>query len=241
MNWCFELWCWGRLLKVPWTVRRSNQSILKEISPEYSLEGLMNIQSLWSWSSNTFTTWCKEVTYWKRSFCWERLKAEEKGTAGCEMVGWHHQLNRHEFEQAPGVDDGQGGLACCSPWGHKQLDTSKQLNWNDRRLAHTSTITFLFTIILFTLIHNIIPFALYKINIKTIHMDILCCVLELIITWSLSYFFKCLFVKFVNSYSQDKMPQRLNSLLKNQITKYSYTNLFLLLLNYFFSIVVGIK
>ena len=63
----FELWCWRRLLKVPWTVRRSNQSILKEISPEYSLEGLMNIQSLRSWSSNIFATWCKEVTHWKRS------------------------------------------------------------------------------------------------------------------------------------------------------------------------------
>ena len=45
------------------------------------------------------------------------------------MVGWHHQLNGHEFEQAPGVGDGQGGLACCSPWGRKELDMSEQLNW----------------------------------------------------------------------------------------------------------------
>ena len=45
-----------------------------------------------------------------------------------EMVGWHHQLNGHEFEQAPGVGDGQGGLACCSPWGHKELDMIKRLN-----------------------------------------------------------------------------------------------------------------
>ena len=46
-----------------------------------------------------------------------------------EMVGWHHRLDGHEFEQAPGVGDGQGSLACCSPWGRKQLDTTEQLNW----------------------------------------------------------------------------------------------------------------
>ena len=50
---------------------------------------------------------------------------EEKGTTEDEMVGWHHQLNGHEFEQAPGVGDGQGGLACCSPWGHKESDMTE--------------------------------------------------------------------------------------------------------------------
>ena len=49
---------------------------------------------------------------------------EEKGMTEGEMVGWHHQLNGHEFGQALGVGDGQGSLACCSPWGHKELDTS---------------------------------------------------------------------------------------------------------------------
>ena len=67
----FELWCWRRLLRVPWTARRSNQSILKEISPEYLLEGLML-----SWNSNTFATWCKEPTHLKTPWCWERLSAE---------------------------------------------------------------------------------------------------------------------------------------------------------------------
>ena len=70
----FELWCWRRLLRAPWTARRSNQSILKEISPEYSLEGLML-----SWNSNTLATWCKELTHWKRPWCWERLKAGGEG------------------------------------------------------------------------------------------------------------------------------------------------------------------
>ena len=54
---------------------------------------------------------------------------EEKGTTEDEMVGWHHRLDGHEFEQASGVGDGQGSLACCSPWGHRESDTTKQLNW----------------------------------------------------------------------------------------------------------------
>ena len=65
----FELWCWRRLLRVPWTAWRSNQSILKEISPEYSLEGLMLNLKL-----NTLATWCEELTHWKRPWCRERLK-----------------------------------------------------------------------------------------------------------------------------------------------------------------------
>ena len=70
----FELWCWRRLLRVPWTARRSNQSILKEISPEYSLEGLMLKLKL-----QYLATWCEELTHLKRPWCWERLKAGGKG------------------------------------------------------------------------------------------------------------------------------------------------------------------
>ena len=70
----FELWCWRRLLRVPWTARRSNQSILKEISSDYSLEGLML-----KLNSNTLATWCEELTHLKRPSCWERLRAEGEG------------------------------------------------------------------------------------------------------------------------------------------------------------------
>ena len=70
----FELWCWRKLLRVPWAARKSNQSILKEISPEYSLEGL-----IWSWNSNTLATWWEELTHWKRPWFWERLKAGGEG------------------------------------------------------------------------------------------------------------------------------------------------------------------
>ena len=77
---CFELWCWRRLLRAPWTARRLKQSILKEIDPDYSFEGLML-----SWSSNTLATWWEEPTHSKRPWCWERLKAKgEDGNRGRE-------------------------------------------------------------------------------------------------------------------------------------------------------------
>ena len=94
----FELWCWRRLLRVPWTARRSNQSILKEISPEYTLEGLG-----WSWNSSTLATCCEELTQWKRPWCWKDWRLEEKGMTEDEMVGCHYRLKGHEFEQALGV------------------------------------------------------------------------------------------------------------------------------------------
>ena len=70
----FELWCWRRLLRVPWAARRSNQSILKEISAEYSLEGL-----ILKLKSNTLATWCEELTHLKRLWCWEWLKVGGEG------------------------------------------------------------------------------------------------------------------------------------------------------------------
>ena len=70
----FELWCWRRLLRVPWTARRSNQSILKEINPNFPWKDWC-----WSWSSSTLATWCEDLTQWKRLCCWERLKAGGEG------------------------------------------------------------------------------------------------------------------------------------------------------------------
>ena len=120
----FELWCWRRLLRVPWTARRSNQSILKEISAEYSLEGLMLKLKLQYFGHLMRRT----DSFWKDPDAGKDWR-QEKGTTEDEMVGWHHRLNGHEFEQAPGVGDGQGSLVCCSPWGHKESDTAERLNW----------------------------------------------------------------------------------------------------------------
>ena len=99
----FQLWCWRRLLRVPWTARRSNLSIQKEISPEYSLEGLMLKLPL--------ATWCEEVTDCKRPWCWERLRAGEGDGIGWD--GWMAS-HGHEFEQTSRDSEGQGSLECCS-------------------------------------------------------------------------------------------------------------------------------
>ena len=111
----FGLWHWRRLLRDSWTARRSNQSLLIEINPEYSLEGLMLKVRLQS-----FGHLMRRTDSFEKTLMWE-----EKGMTEDEMVEWHHRLNGHEFEQAPGVSDGQGGLACCSPWYHKELDTTE--------------------------------------------------------------------------------------------------------------------
>ena len=115
----FKFWCWRKLLRVPWTPRRSNQSIVKEISPEYSFQGLMLKLKL-----QYFVHLMRRTDSLEKTLIWERLK-EEKGTTEGEMAGWHHQLNGHEFEQTPGIGDGWGGLACCSPWGRKELDMTE--------------------------------------------------------------------------------------------------------------------
>ena len=81
----FKSWCWRRFLRVPWTACKSSQSTLKEINPEYSLEGL--IPKVWKdWCSDTLTTWWEKPAHWKRPWCWERLRPKEKGEAEEEMV-----------------------------------------------------------------------------------------------------------------------------------------------------------
>ena len=159
-----------------WTARRSNQSILKEINPAYSLEGLIlklkfqyfghlmrrtdslektlespldckEIQQVypkgnqsWIFTGRTDAEaeipilWPPDMKNWltgKDPDAWKDSRWEEKGTTEDEMVGWHHCLDGHEFEQALGVGDGQGSLACFSPWGLQRVrhDWVTELNW----------------------------------------------------------------------------------------------------------------
>ena len=107
----FELWCWKWFLRVHGAERRSNQSILKEIKPDYSLEGLMLKLTFQYFGHLMWRLIGKDPDVGK-----DRGQ-EEKGATEDEMIGWHHQLNGQEFEQTPGDSDGQGRLACCSPWG----------------------------------------------------------------------------------------------------------------------------
>ena len=120
----FEPWCWRRLLRVLWTARRSNQSILKEISPEYSLEGLMLNMKFQYFGhlmgrANSFeNTLMLGKTEGRRKRGWQRMRWLDGITDSMDM-----SLSKL------GVGDGQGGLACCSPWGRKESDTTEWLNW----------------------------------------------------------------------------------------------------------------
>ena len=120
----FELWCWKRLLRVPWSARRSNQSTSRR-----SVLGVNWKDWCWSWGSNTLATSCEELTHWKRPWCWEILRAGGEGMTEDEMVGWHHRLNAHGFGWTLGFGDGQGGLACYSSWGHKEW--TRLSNWTE--------------------------------------------------------------------------------------------------------------
>ena len=114
----------GEDSRIPWTTRRSNQSIWKEISPEYSLEGLMLKLKLQYFSHLTRRANSFEKTLMPGKIsCWA-----DKGATEDEMVEWHHWLNGHEFEPAPGDSEGQGSLASCSPWVSKSQTRLKRLS-----------------------------------------------------------------------------------------------------------------
>ena len=109
-------------MRVPWTSRRSNQSILKEISLEYSLEGLMLKHQYFGHQIQRADSLEKTLMLGKT----EGRRREQMRMRWLD--GRHHRLNGHKSEQALGVGDGQGSLACCSPWGCKELDVTEQLN-----------------------------------------------------------------------------------------------------------------
>ena len=74
---------------------------------------------------NNLATWCDELIHWKRSWCSKRLRAGREGATEDEMVEWHHQLSRHEFEQTQGDNERQGSLSCCGAWGQERTGLSK--------------------------------------------------------------------------------------------------------------------
>ena len=121
----FELWCWRRLSPLD----------SKEIQPVHS-------KGDQSWvffgrtdaKAETPILWppdAKNWLIWKDPDAGKDWRQEEKGMTEDEMVGWYHRLDGHEFGWTPGVGDGQGGLACCGSWGHKESDTTERLNWSE--------------------------------------------------------------------------------------------------------------
>ena len=129
-NWASKLWWRRRVLRVPWTARRSNQLILKEINTGYSLDGLMLKVQYFGHLTQRADSLARNPDAGKN---WRQ---EEKGMTEDKMVGWHHWLNGPESEQTPGVVDRQGILVCCSLWDHKESDTTKQLNWTKPEKYH---------------------------------------------------------------------------------------------------------
>ena len=125
-NWCFWTVVLEKTLESPLDCKEKKQVNPRGKQPEYSLEGLMLKLKLHffhylMWRTDSF----------EKTLMLGKIKGSEKGTTENTMVGWHHWLNGREFEQAVEVGEGQGSLACCSPWGCEELDTTEQLNWTD--------------------------------------------------------------------------------------------------------------
>ena len=129
----FELWCW-RLLRVTWTARRSNQSILKEINPEYSLKGLILKLKL-----QCFGHLMRRANSLDKTLMLGKIEGERRGWQD-EMVGWHYWLNEHDLEQAPRDGEEQESLESYSPWSCKSWTllsdwTTKMVQWKVHRMG----------------------------------------------------------------------------------------------------------
>ena len=124
----FKLWCWRRLLRVPWTAGRSNQSIVKEISPGYSLEGLMSKLKL-----QYFGHLMQTADLFEKTLMLEKIEGGRR--MGQQRVRWLHgitdsmDMSLSKLQEL--VGDRQRGLVCCSPWDHKESDTTERLNWTE--------------------------------------------------------------------------------------------------------------
>ena len=127
----FELWCWRRLLKVPWTVRRS-KPVHPKADQSWVFTGTTDAEA------ETPMLWPPLGKNWltgKDPDAGRNWGQEEKRMTEDEMAGGHHLLNGHGLEWTPVVGDGQGGLVCCDSWGRKELDITERLNWTELNLT----------------------------------------------------------------------------------------------------------
>ena len=124
----FELWCWRRLLRVSPLDCKEIQPVHPKGDQSWVFIGRTDAEA------ETPVLWPPHVKSWligKYSDAGRDWGQEEKGTTEDKMAGWHHWLDGRESEWTPGVGDGQGGLSCCNSWGHKESDTTEQLNWTE--------------------------------------------------------------------------------------------------------------
>ena len=126
-NWCFWTVVLEKTLESPFDCKK-----IQLVNPKWNQSWLFIGRT--DAEAETPILWTPDVKKWltgKDPDAGKDWRWEEKGMTEDEMVGWHHWLNGHEFEQAPGAVDGQEGLACCSPWGYKESDTTELLNWTE--------------------------------------------------------------------------------------------------------------
>ena len=142
----WSIFGWRRLLRVPWTARRSNQSNLNEISPEYSLEGLMLKLKL-----KYFGHLMRRADSFEKTLMLGKIEGKRRrGMTKAEVVRWHHWLNGHEFKQIVGDGNGWGSLACCSSWSCTESDTTERLNNKIRKKISSVSLNTAFSIKTFT-------------------------------------------------------------------------------------------
>ena len=122
-NWCFQTVVLGKTLENPLDSKEI-QPVNPKGNQSWIFIGRTEAEAPILWSPIV-----KRCLIGKDLDAGKDWRQEEKGMIEDEMVGWHHQLDEHEFEQIAGDSDGQGSLACCSPWGHKESDTTERLNW----------------------------------------------------------------------------------------------------------------
>ena len=125
----FKLWCWRILLKIPWTARRSNQSINPKENQPWKLVGRNDAEAEAPvfWSSDENGRLIRKVPDAGKDWRQKEKRASEE-----EMAEWHHWCNGHELGKTSGDGEGRGGLGCCSPWGHKESDRTGYLNNNNK-------------------------------------------------------------------------------------------------------------
>ena len=152
----FEVWCWRRLLRVPWITRRSNQTILKEVSPEYSLEGLMLKLKLQSFGYLMQRTDSLEKTLMLG-------KSEGGRRRERQRMRWLGGIT-HSMDMSSGklrgVGDGQGGLVCYGSWGRKESDTTERLNWTELNMTNVEKVK-VKSLIICTIQEETLPFDAY--------------------------------------------------------------------------------
>ena len=125
-NWCFWTVVLEKSLERPLDCKEI-QPVLPKGDQSWIFIGRTDVEA------ETPILWPPDMKSWLigKDHAGEDSGQEKKGMTEDEMVGWHHQLNGHQFEWTQGVGGGQGGLACCSPWGHKESDTTEKLNWTN--------------------------------------------------------------------------------------------------------------